>query len=66
MSSDTGQTDTTPLRYHLLGMLCWLYPVPSRVPQNLNFNEHFKAGRGSWPTVLGCSPYFILHPADAP
>ena len=26
MSSDTGRTDTT-LRYHLLGVLCWLYPV---------------------------------------
>ena len=26
MSSDTTRTDTT-LRYHLLGVLCWLYPV---------------------------------------
>ena len=27
MTTDTTQTDTTPLRYHLLGVLCWLYPV---------------------------------------
>ena len=34
MSTDTGQTDTT-LRYHLLGVLCWLCTL-CYIPQNFN------------------------------
>ena len=59
MTTDTTQTDTTPLRYHLLEVLCWLCNTLSIGYPRILICKNTVLPSG-YPRVYVCHPFLCL------